>query len=631
MDKRYSIFPIQHADLWERYQHSKEQHWDVNEVDLSDDKWDHLTDIEKNVMKTILAFFLVSDGMVIDNLVYKVLPEIEEEEAQFFYNFQVFNECFDKETEVLTKEGFKFLKDITFQDRVAQYTLNKGDITYSKPSKLIKKPYKGVMHHYKGKYQDLMVTPKHDLITVNYESKIEKKSKSEDGQWLQTGSVVSGYKREGRSKLTTLEKILIAIQADGTVLGNTPSGIECGRRDVSISVYKERKIKRLKELLKDWDYPYKIVKSQRNGFKVGFRLPNHISNQSVKTFGWIETSEISSDWGKEFLFELSKWDSTIRKNSFVYYNTNSCAIDKVQEIGVLSGFYTYKTLNRTSEQSSKIKRPGGSLPKETKDCYYVSLKEKHLTRYSPKKEVEYDDYVYCATMPEGTLVTRRGGYVSIQGNCIHAEQYGLFIESYIQDPLEKNFLYKPIENLATVRKKANWALDWIESDKSTLAHKLISFAVVEGLFFSSLFATVFYFRQGGKLPGLCQGNELIMRDENSHYEFAIHYYLNHCKVKLSDEELKEIILSAYEVEKTFVEELLIHGLPGLTKELMLQFVQFTTDTILIDLGLEKNFNVNQPLDFMKKIALKTRSNFFERKSGEYTKLQQSNTLFDDDF
>lgn len=307
MSKRYSIFPIEHADLWERYQHSKEQHWDVSEVDLSDDKWEHLTDNEKKVMKTILAFFLVSDGIVIDNLVYKVIPEIEEEEAQFFYNFQIFNES------------------------------------------------------------------------------------------------------------------------------------------------------------------------------------------------------------------------------------------------------------------------------------------------------------------------------------IHAEMYGLFIEAYIQDPLEKNFLYKPIENLTTVRKKADWALDWIDSETSNLAHKLISFAVVEGLFFSSLFATVFYFRQGGKLPGLCQGNELIMRDENSHYEFAIHYYLNHCDVKLSDTELMSIILSAYEVEKTFVTELLEQGLPGLTKEQMLQFVQFTTDTILEDLGLDKYFNVNQPLDFMKKIALKTRSNFFERKSGEYTKLQQSDSLFDDDF
>lgn len=105
-EKRYSIFPIKNSDLWERYQHSKEQHWDVNEVDLGDDKWNHLTDNEKDVLKTILAFFLISDGIVIDNLVFKVIPEVEEIEAQFFYNFQIFNESIHAEMYGLFIEAY---------------------------------------------------------------------------------------------------------------------------------------------------------------------------------------------------------------------------------------------------------------------------------------------------------------------------------------------------------------------------------------------------------------------------------------------------------------------------------------------------------------------------------------------
>jgi ribonucleotide reductase beta subunit family protein with ferritin-like domain len=214
---------------------------------------------------------------------------------------------------------------------------------------------------------------------------------------------------------------------------------------------------------------------------------------------------------------------------------------------------------------------------------------------------------------------------------IHSVQYGLFIERYIKDSDEKLEMYTPIEHMKTVRDKANWALKWIELKKDSLAHKIVSFSIVEGLFFSSLFATVFYFRQTNKLPGLCQGNELIMKDEQAHYEFAINYYKNYIGDKIPNEELRLIILSAYEIEKEFVNEMLETGLPNLTKDLMIQYVQYVVDTILVDYGLSKEFNVSQPLEFMNRIAMSTRSNFFERKSGTYTKIKQSENLFDDDF
>lgn len=213
---------------------------------------------------------------------------------------------------------------------------------------------------------------------------------------------------------------------------------------------------------------------------------------------------------------------------------------------------------------------------------------------------------------------------------VHNETYGLFTDKYIKNLAEREIMFAPIEHMETVRKKAQWALDWISNDAS-LAHKIAAFAIVEGGFFSSLFSTVFYFRQGGKLPGLCQGNELILKDENSHYEFAINYYKNYLKDKLPQEELRTLILSAYEVEEVFVKEMLEKELPGLTKSLMIQYIQYTWDTILVDFNLPKQFNVTQPLEYMNRILMNVRSNFFETKSGEYTHIIQSENLFDEDF
>lgn len=150
------------------------------------------------------------------------------------------------------------------------------------------------------------------------------------------------------------------------------------------------------------------------------------------------------------------------------------------------------------------------------------------------------------------------------------------------------------------------------------------------LFFSGLFSLVFYFRQGGLMPGLCSGNELIFRDENGHYEFALNYYKNYTK-GLSDERIREIILDALNIEKTFINEVLGFGLPGLTPLMMNQYVEYVTDTILVDYGLPKEFNVSQPLSYMDRILLDSRANFFERRSTSYSRINSSNSIIDDDF
>lgn len=150
------------------------------------------------------------------------------------------------------------------------------------------------------------------------------------------------------------------------------------------------------------------------------------------------------------------------------------------------------------------------------------------------------------------------------------------------------------------------------------------------LFFSGLFSIVFYFRQGGKLPGLCSGNELIFRDENGHYEFAINYYKNYVN-PISKDRIKEIILEALEIEKTFIQETMGAGLPGLTPSMMNQYIEYVADTVLSDYGIPKKFNVSQPLAYMDRILLDTRTNFFEGRSTSYSRVTNSESLIDDDF
>ena len=216
---------------------------------------------------------------------------------------------------------------------------------------------------------------------------------------------------------------------------------------------------------------------------------------------------------------------------------------------------------------------------------------------------------------------------------IHSVTYNQIIEAYIKDPKEQFELFNALDNSDIVKLKAQWALNYL-NDESSFEQKLVAFSLVEGLAFSSSFAFIFYLRDSGSVPGLIFANELIVRDENLHYMFAVDYYLNHAKNKLSNNLIRKMIIDCYEAEIQFVNSI-VEDLPGLTKKQMVQYVQYVTDTILSDYGLEKIFNVSQPFSFMTQIGLNGKTNFFERRSSEYqssdTKKDKEGFVEDDDF
>ena len=206
---------------------------------------------------------------------------------------------------------------------------------------------------------------------------------------------------------------------------------------------------------------------------------------------------------------------------------------------------------------------------------------------------------------------------------IHSETYSLLIDSYISDPREKDHLLRAIETIDCVKKKADWALKWIESDN--FVERLISFAAVEGIFFSGSFCSIFWLKKRGLMPGLTFSNELISRDEGVHCDFAVHLHNHHLVNKVPKSRIREIIVDALNIEREFITESLPVSLIGMNAGLMTQYLEFVADRLLVELGCDREYNTSNPFDFMDMISLQGKTNFFEKKVAEYQKSGVMNT------
>ncbi|RKS99150.1 ribonucleotide-diphosphate reductase subunit beta [Flavobacterium sp. 123] len=206
---------------------------------------------------------------------------------------------------------------------------------------------------------------------------------------------------------------------------------------------------------------------------------------------------------------------------------------------------------------------------------------------------------------------------------IHSETYSLLIDTYVKDETEKTELFTAIDVFPAIKKKAEWALKWIESD--SFAERLIAFAAVEGIFFSGSFCSIFWLKKRGLMPGLTFSNELISRDEGVHCDFAVHLHNHHLINKVPKDRIKEIIVNALDIEREFITESIPVSLIGMNATLMTQYLEFVTDRLLVELGCDRVYNTANPFDFMDMISLQGKTNFFEKKVGEYQKSGVMNT------
>ena len=208
---------------------------------------------------------------------------------------------------------------------------------------------------------------------------------------------------------------------------------------------------------------------------------------------------------------------------------------------------------------------------------------------------------------------------------IHSETYSNLIETYIKDKEEKSRLFNAISNYPCIKKKSDWAQKWIHDNRSSFATRLVAFACIEGIFFSGAFCSIFWLKKRGLMPGLTFSNELISRDEALHCEFAVLLYSKLVK-KIDKARIYEIIKEAVEIEIEFICDALPCRLIGMNSQMMTQYIQFVADRLSVQLGYKKIYNVLNPFDFMELISLESKTNFFERKVGEYQKAGVDGTV-----
>jgi len=199
---------------------------------------------------------------------------------------------------------------------------------------------------------------------------------------------------------------------------------------------------------------------------------------------------------------------------------------------------------------------------------------------------------------------------------IHSEMYSILIDTYIHDSNEKTTLFEATQNYPCITKKANWAKKWLGDNRSSFAARLVAFAAIEGIFFSASFASIYWIKKRGLMPGLTLSNEFISRDEALHTEFAVLLY-SKLQKKLNKKRIYDIIMEAVEIEKEFITEAIPCRMIGMNSKLMTQYIEFVADRLILQLGYDKVYNSQNPFDFMELISVETKVNFFERTNSEY--------------
>jgi ribonucleoside-diphosphate reductase beta chain len=213
---------------------------------------------------------------------------------------------------------------------------------------------------------------------------------------------------------------------------------------------------------------------------------------------------------------------------------------------------------------------------------------------------------------------------------VHSESYALMIDTYIENKQEKLDILRAIQIIPCVQKKAEWAMQWIESKEASFAHRLMAFAIIEGIFFSGAFCSIYWLKQRGLMPGLTVSNELIARDEGLHTEFACLLYSKLVN-RLSKTDAHKMMREAVKIEKNFITKALPCELIGMNSKLMSEYIEFVADRLITQLGYPKLYHTKNPFDFMERISLEGKDNFFEKRVTTYAKANTAGTMEDKKF
>ena len=272
---------------------------------------------------------------------------------------------------------------------------------------------------------------------------------------------------------------------------------------------------------------------------------------------------------------------------------------------------------------------------DMEDWKNMSENERHFVKYILAFFAGSDGIVFENInnnfADEVQLTEARSFYAyQVHNEMVHGETYSKLIDKYIRDSGEKKRLFEAITTIDPIKKKAEWAMKWFDNSRP-FSERLLAFACVEGIFFSGSFCAIFWLKKRGLMPGLCFSNELISRDEGLHLEFAIELF-KMLKNKPSQDVVHNIVREAVEIEKSFIIEALPCSLIGMNAEKMSDYIEYVSDRLLKQAGFNKIWNTQNPFDFMENISLDGKTNFFEKRVGDYGKIDESTDVtFDEDF
>lgn len=578
LGNRFVMFPIKYQAIWNMYKKAESAFWTAEELDLTKDMndWEKLADNERHFIKMILAFFAASDGIVNENLGARFLNEVKAPEARAFYGFQIAMEnihCVSGDTEVFTKYGYQSI------EYLAKH-----------------KPHVEVWNGEKfSPVQVVQTSEDAPLFKVTLSNGMSLNCTSQH-KWIIQGSEDRVYTEDLKPGMCIQEfEYPVAMELSDPEMFSNPRkhGVECGSNHA--------------------DGSYNI---HAFGMRPKYFVP---VNYGIETkIDWLnglfstESTEVTSlnltfkSYRLEFVKHVQRLLTTLGVHStIVLSDTSPCTLS--------IDTYNLNKLSKLGLSHSSIPSDFGSFD--------VPKSEKTVTVENVIK-LGFTGPTFCFNEPERHV----GFFNGIATG--QSETYSLLIDTYIKNPQEKNHLFNAIQTIPCIKKKADWALRWIENQAASFATRLIAFACVEGIFFSGAFCSIFWLKERGVMPGLCLSNEFISRDEGLHTEFAILLY-SMIKNKPPAETVYAIVKEAVEIEDEFINDSIPCSMLGMNASMMSQYIKFVADRLLVQLGYDKVWNVTCPFDFMERIGLDNKSNFFEHtRISEYAKANVGGNVAD---
>ena len=626
--ERFCVFPIKYHDIWSFYKDAVACFWTPEEIDFSSDlnDWKTLSSNERYFIKNILAFFANADGIVNENLVLNFYDEVQIPEARQFYAFQIAIEaihCVAPETLVLTDKGHFAIKSICSE------TVNVWNGFEFSETKIIKtgendKLLKVVLDN----GMELECTEEHKWIIRTSNQRHPENCKTEKilTKDLKQGDVIIRH-----------EMPVINPGDPDEFLNPYTFGFFCGdggyvNNYPQIQLYGEKQ-----KLLK-----YLSVSSNKEGNVVGDKIRCYITGEINKKKYFVPMN-YSIETKLRFLEGLFDADACVNKNkkgtatNIQFSSSNLRFIKDVQLLLETLGIQSKISLNHEEQRRFLPDGKGGSKEYLCKDCYILYISCYNVLQlsklgFSPKRlNILIDEDIkanpslvrikevidegrfsetYCFNEPKKNYGIFNGILTG------QSESYSLMIDTYVKDEEEKKGLFNATLTIPSVKKKADWALKWISN--GTFAERLVAFAVVEGVFFSGAFCSIYWLKSRGKMPALGMSNEFISRDEGMHMQFACMLY-EKLDVKLSKIQVEKIMREAVSYEQEFITESLPVSLLGMNCDLMKEYIEFVADRLMVMLGYEKIYKSKNPFNFMELISLGKKTNFFERRVTEYAR------------